>query len=118
MAGATFKKLGDPVHNGASVAAGSDIISADRAAPRNGILHVTIAVDTSTTVQLGVEDAAPGSGTEELMDLNGGVGLSAGTLYIFPVPALAGFSYSLVNKSGETATTIQHAHLMLETPVG
>lgn len=113
MAGFSFKTVGTPSHNGGSVAAGNDIIAAAEV-KRNGILHVTVAVDTSTTVQLTIDDGT----TEELMDLNGGAALTASVLYVFPVPALSGYSYSLINKTGATATTIMHAAMLLETPVG
>lgn len=113
MAGFTFKKIGTEVHNGGSVSAGSDIIAA-ATVNRHGILHVVVAVDTSTTVQLTINDGT----TEEVMDLNGGAALAAATLYSFPVPALQGYDYSLINASGGSATTIQHAAMLLETPVG
>jgi len=112
MAGSTFKKLADD-HNAASVAAGSDILAAV-AAPRNGVLNIAIAVDTSTIVQLGISDGT----TTETLDLNGGVGLTAGVAYAFTFPAMKGYSYSLVNKTGATATTIMHAALLFEVPVG
>lgn len=113
MAGVTYKKLGTPVHNGASVAAGSDILPAAEART-NGILTVFVALDTSTVVQLGVSDGS----TTEVFDLNSGTALTAATGYAFSWLALQGYSYSLVNKTGETASTVQHASMILETPVG
>lgn len=111
MANATFKVLAS-AHNASSVNAGSDILAAVSVA-RNGILHIAVAVDTSTAVQLGVSDGS----TTELLDLNGGASLLATKAYAFTFPAISGYSYSLVNDSGGSASTIQHAVLMLETPV-
>lgn len=112
MAGSTFKTLAS-AHNAASVDAGNDILAAVTV-KRSGVLHVVIAVDTSTTVQLTISDGT----TEEAIDLNGGAALAAATLYTFPVPAIQGYAYSLINKSGATATTIQHALFLMECPVG
>jgi len=112
MAGSTFRTLAK-AHNASSVSAGSDILAAVTA-NRAGIINVAIAVDTSTVVQLGISDGT----TTETVDLNGGVGLTAGVAYAFSFPALSGYSYSLVNKTGATATTIMHAALLLEVPVG
>lgn len=112
MAGSTFKTLAID-HSAASVAAGSDILAAVTI-KRSGILNVAIAVDTSTIVQLGISDGT----TTETLDLNGGVGLTAGVAYAFSFPAQKDYSYSLVNKTGATATTIMHAALLLEVPVG
>ena len=112
MAGSTFKKLAVS-HNAASVAAGSDILTAVTL-KQNGVLMVTVAVDTSTTVQLGIDDGA----TQENLDLNGGAALSASVVYVFTVPGIATYAYSLVNKDGATATTIAHASFMQEVPVG
>lgn len=112
MAGSTFKKL-SVAHNASSVAAGDDILAAVTV-KRSGVLNVAIAVDTSTVVQLGVSDGT----TTEKFDLNGGAALTAATAYAFTWPAQSGYSYSLVNKTGETATTIMHALMQLEVPVG
>ena len=112
MAGSTFKNLAS-AHNAASVAAGSDIL-ADVTAPRNGVLNIAIAVDTPTTVQLGINNGA----TQENVDLNGGAALTAAVGYVFTWPAIKDYSYSLVNKTGATATTIMHALIQVEVPVG
>ena len=112
MAGSTFKTLAT-AHNAGSVSAGSDILAAVECR-RTGILNIAIAVDTSTIVQLGISDGT----TTETVDLNGGVGLTAGVAYAFTFPALSGYSYSLVNKTGATATTIMHAILSVEVPIG
>ena len=112
MAGSTFKTLA-VAHNASEVAAGSDILAAVEV-KRNGVLSIAIAVDTSTTVQIGVSDGT----TTEKFDLNGGAALTAATAYAFTFPAKSGYSYSLVNKTGATATTIMHALMQLEVPVG
>lgn len=112
MAGTTFKNLA-VAHNAALVAAGSDILAAVQV-KRNGVLQIGIAVDTSTTVQIGVSDGT----TTETLDLNGGTALTSGAAYAFTFPARSGYSYSLVNKTGGTDTTIMHALLQLETPIG
>jgi hypothetical protein len=112
MAGVTFKKLA-VAHNAASVSAGSDILAAVTVS-RTGMLVIAVAVDTSTTVQLGVSDGS----TTEKFDLNGGAALSAGVAYSFTWPAISGYAYSLVNKTGATATTIMHAQLLIEEAVG
>lgn len=112
MAGTTFKTLA-VAHNAASVSAGSDILAAVTV-KRNGLLAIACAVDTSTTIQLGISDGT----TLELVDLNNGVALTAARPFFTTWPAVAGYSYSLVNKTGATATTIQHALLQIETPVG
>ena len=112
MAGSTFRTLAS-AHNASSVAAGSDILAAVTAS-RSGIVNIAVAVDTSTIVQLGISDGT----TTETLDLNGGVALTAGVAYAFSFPALSGYSYSLVNKTGATATTIMHAVMSLEVPVG
>ena len=113
MAGMTYKTVVTPEHNAASVAAGSDII-APVLLNVSGMLMVFVALDTSTTVQLGVSDGT----TTEKFDLNDGTALKATTGYAFTWPAFQGFSYSLVNKTGATASTVQHAAFMLESPVG
>lgn len=112
MAGSTFKTLAS-AHNAASVAAGDDILAGVQI-KRNGVLNIGIIVDTSTVVQIGISDGT----TTEVADLNAGVGLQAGKAYAWTWPALKDYTYSLVNKTGETATTIAHALLQLETPVG
>jgi hypothetical protein len=108
---ATFKTLAS-AHNAASVAAGSDILAAVEVT-RNGILNIAVAVDTSTTVQLGIYDGT----TTEKVDLNNATALTAEAGYAFTWPAIQGYSYSLVNKTGGAATTIMHALLQLEVPV-
>lgn len=112
MAGTTYKKLA-AVHNAAEVAAGADILAAVEV-QTTGILTIFVALDTSTVVQLGVSDGS----TTEVFDLNAGTALTAATGYAFSWLALPNYSYSLVNKTGETASTVQHASMVLETPVG
>lgn len=113
MSGMTFKKLGAEVHNGASVSAGDDILAAQEA-PRHGILHVGVSLDTATPVQL--EITSPGA-VAELVDLEGGANLVAGVGYWWPWPVIQGYSYALVNKSTGSASGVRHAVFLLETPV-
>ena len=112
MAGATFKTLAT-ANELAAPGAGGDILAAVTI-KRTGILHVTVSVDTATIVSLKVTDGV----TAHELDLNGGVALNTLTVYTFPVPAVTGFTYSLVIKTGETDSTIPHANFLLETPVG
>lgn len=110
MAGVTFKKLA-VAHNAASVSAGNAILAAV-VAPQTGLLHIGFAVTTGTTVQLGVYN-----GTDTvLIDL---VAASAIQNYTFTWPAISGYSYSLINKTASaTATTVPHAVLLLQVPIG
>ena len=117
MAGVTFKKLA-AVHQGAEVDAGSDIIAAVTV-KRTGLLLVTVSVDTSTVVQIGIDDlTSDDESTREVLDLNGGAALTAGRDYVFTHTALSGYAYSLVNKSGAAASTIPHASFVIEEAVG
>ena len=112
MAGFSFKNLGT-VNQLAAPGAGAAIVPAVTI-KRAGILHITCSVDTATTVALKVDDGT----TAHELDLNGGVALLTLTTYVWPVPVLSGYTYTLVIKTGATDSTIPHANLMLETVVG
>lgn len=114
MAGSTFKKLGATVHGGSSVAAGDDILASGTIG-RNGVLHIQVAVDTDTILAVDINDGS----TDEEVQLNGGVALQAGVLHTFPILVEQGFNYTLINATSVgTSSTIAHASLMLECPVG
>ena len=112
MAGFTFRSAGK-VNELAAPGAGAAIVPA-WTATGNGILHITVAVDTATTVALKVDDGT----TAHELDLNSGAALLVDTLYVWPVPVVANYIYTLVIKTGATDSTIQTANLLFETPVG
>jgi hypothetical protein len=112
MAGFTFRNVG-VVNQLAAPGAGAAIVPA-WTATGNGILHITVSVDTSTTVSLKVDDGT----TAHELDLNAGAALTTLTAYVFPVPVVSGYIYTLIIKTGATDSTIPHANLMFETPIG
>lgn len=112
MSGFTFRKKGT-VNELAAPGAGNAIIPAVTL-KGGGILHISIAVDTSTVVALKVDDGT----TAHELDLNGGGALAASALHVWPVPVLGGYTYSLVIKTGEADSAIQHANFILESPIG
>ena len=111
MAGFTFKNKGD-VNELSAPGAGNAIVPAVYI-QKHGVMHITAAVDTATVLALKVDDGT----TAHELDLNEGVSLLVGKLYVWPVPVLKGYTYTLVIKTGAADSAIQHANLMLETPV-
>jgi len=118
MAGSTFKTL-VKAHDAVTVAAGSDLLASTENRS-NGILEISVCLDTSTPVQLTVSDTSDDTaGTVvELIDLNGGASLSAGVGYVFTWVAISGQSYALRNKSTGSTSRIRSAALRVEVPVG
>lgn len=112
MAGFTFKSAG-VVNQLAAPGAGNAIVPAFTAS-RNGIAHIVVSVDTATELAWKISD---GTNAHEC-DLNSGQTLLVDTLYVWPVPVIKDYTYTLVIKTGSTDTTVQHAAVLTETPVG
>jgi len=82
-----------------SVSANADILASDVTVPADGILRVTVALDTAAVFSLRLTRG----GTTQTLEYNGGSSLTADALYLWDAEVRSG---DTINFRSDTAATV------------